>query len=817
MRRLVLVVAVIIGSVGAAAVGPTWAAVEDGRRPFADVHFGTYYALVIGNNEYTHLPGLKTAVSDAKAVAELLETDYGFETTLLINATRGDVIGALAHQRATRKPDDNLLIYYAGHGVIDTITGEGYWLPVDAEADVPTNWVSVYDITNMLQAIRSRHVMVVADSCYSGTLVRAAPAKMKTADEREVWIKRMLQKRSRTALVSGGLEPVADSGGGGTHSVFARAFLNALAENPNVIEGQGLFDALKRPVVLNADQTPQYSDIRRAGHEGGEFLFKRVRFAPEPAAPPVATAPAAAAVEQETVFWQSIEGSGDPAMFEAYLQRFPEGTFAGLAGLKRDALRSATEKSERKATEEADRKTAREAEIAFWQSIKDSGDAADFQAYLAKYPNGEFAVLADNRLRRLQELQTAALVVAPSPEPPAPVQPAVGVYPSGSSPGETFKDCAECPEMVVIPPGSFLMGDLSGEGNEREKPVHGVRIGYSFAIGKYEVTQAEWRSVMGNDPSEFKADRNPVERVSWSDAKAFVKRLSAKTGKTYRLLSESEWEYVARAGTSTKYWWGNTASRDYANYGADDGSGGLASGRDRWENTSPVGSFSANGFGVHDMHGNVWEWTEDCKHTRYGGAPIDGGAWTAWGDCSWRGLRGGSWYYGFSDLRSADRFSMRIGIQNNIIGFRVARSLDPSEYDKAQAATAAVQSASLQRPAPLTLKKPLDGTWSGSLDCRREAVRKLDHLPVQDGRLIAKKAQSGKNPQSHNFSGKIDPRGGIEIKGSITWQSGVTERLWLFATKEGDRISGTGTRSTNQAWSKSQNFPKSCTIVLTLD
>ncbi len=126
----------------------------------------------------------------------------------------------------------------------------------------------------MLRAIRSKHIMVVADSCYSGTLVRAAPIALKTADERVAWIKRMLKKRSRTALVSGGLEPVSDAGGG-DHSVFASAFLDALGENRDVLDGQELFDAIKRPVVLNADQTPQYADIRNAGHEGGEFLFVR--------------------------------------------------------------------------------------------------------------------------------------------------------------------------------------------------------------------------------------------------------------------------------------------------------------------------------------------------------------------------------------------------------------------------------------------------------------------------------------------------------------------------------------------------------------
>ena len=145
---------------------------------------------------------------------------------------------------------------------------------MDAEKDNPANWVSTDDITTMLRAIRAKHVLVVADSCYSGTPVRAATIELKTATQRRTWIERMLSKRGRTALVSGGLEPVMDGGGGG-HSVFAKAFLDALEENQSVLEGQALFDKIKRPVALNSDQTPAYSDIRKSGHEGGDFLFAR--------------------------------------------------------------------------------------------------------------------------------------------------------------------------------------------------------------------------------------------------------------------------------------------------------------------------------------------------------------------------------------------------------------------------------------------------------------------------------------------------------------------------------------------------------------
>ena len=242
--------------------------------PFADVYFGKYHALVIGNNRYPGFPDLKTAVPDARAVAETLRRDYGFEVDLRINAKRYDIIGALAKMRARMTADDSLLVYYAGHGVIDDLTEQGYWLPVDAEQDNLANWVSTSDVTTMVRAIGAKHVKVVADSCYSGTLVRAVTSGIKTATERVAWVRRMLGKRSRTALVSGGLEPVMDSGGGG-HSVFAKAFLDALDNNRAVMEGQALFDAIKRPVVLNSDQTPQYSDIRKAGHEGGEFMFVR--------------------------------------------------------------------------------------------------------------------------------------------------------------------------------------------------------------------------------------------------------------------------------------------------------------------------------------------------------------------------------------------------------------------------------------------------------------------------------------------------------------------------------------------------------------
>jgi len=245
------------------------------------------------------------------------------------------------------------------------------------------------------------------------------------------------------------------------------------------------------------------------------------------------------------------------------------------------------------------------------------------------------------------------------------------------APGTTIKDCPECPEMVVLPGGSFLMGsppdsDPDPFSNERpkaigspdEKPQHRVQI-QSFAIGKYEVTQQQWYAVMGNNPSQNKGRTLPVEQVSWDDVQQFIEKLNQKAGQKYRLPSEAEWEYAARAGTTTEWSHGNDESKlgNYAWYSAN-------SARQPQE----VGQKRPNAFGLYDMHGNVWEWTQDCWHDNYAGAPTDGSAWTT--GCTNRNgvLRGGSWDSGPANLRSAIRVRGIPGIRGGIIGFRLART-----------------------------------------------------------------------------------------------------------------------------------------------
>ena len=239
--------------------------------------------------------------------------------------------------------------------------------------------------------------------------------------------------------------------------------------------------------------------------------------------------------------------------------------------------------------------------------------------------------------------------------------------------GDTFRDCKRCPVMVVVPAGSFLMGSpASEEGRTKhEEPVHRVTIAAPFAAGAYEVTFKEWDvCVAEGGCGDYGSGRGkrPVVEVSWDDAQTYVLWLSQKTGHSYRLLSEAEWEYAARAGTTTRYHTGDFISTDQANFN------GVWIGQPSRDELLPAGSFPANAFGLHDMHGNANEWVQDCWNENYEGAPNDGSAWET-GDCSLRILRGCSYADRPICLRSASRAGLLKTWRLPGGGFRVARSL----------------------------------------------------------------------------------------------------------------------------------------------
>ncbi len=294
-------------------------------------------------------------------------------------------------------------------------------------------------------------------------------------------------------------------------------------------------------------------------------------------------------------------------------------------------------------------------------------------------------------------------------------------------PGETFRDCAECPELVVVPAGDFEMGAPSGEPGryDEEGPQRHVHIG-QLAVGKFHVTRGQWaafvtatnRGTSGgcawsglpsakNDEPDAAAswrnfgfpqdDSHPVVCLTYYDAQDYVRWLSERTGHHYRLLTEAEWEYAARARSTTAFPWGSSASHEFANYGADTCCSGLASGRDKWVNTSPVGSFPPNAFGLYDMNGNAMQWVQDCFANSYSGLPADGSAYeesrtlnltgdlsymTGATSCSYRLIRGGGWADPPALIRSAARnFGPPPGAtlqkyKSTGTGFRVARVLD---------------------------------------------------------------------------------------------------------------------------------------------
>jgi formylglycine-generating enzyme required for sulfatase activity len=271
----------------------------------------------------------------------------------------------------------------------------------------------------------------------------------------------------------------------------------------------------------------------------------------------------------------------------------------------------------------------------------------------------------------------ASAQVTPAPTQAAPLSP---MQEKALKPGDTLKECTNCPEMMVVPPGNFVMGSPASEPGRSadEGPQHTVTIARPFAIGRFEVTFDDWDACAADGgcnrykPSDegWGRGRRPVINVSWDDAEAYIAWLSKTTGKPYRLLSGAEYEYATRAGTQTAYPWGDAIGTNNASCHAC-GS--------QWDakQTAPVGSFGANGFGLYDMVGNVREWTEDCYHETYNGAPTDGSAWIEGGNCYDRVVRGGSFLLAPAFLRSASRYWFASDYRLRYLGFRAARTLAP--------------------------------------------------------------------------------------------------------------------------------------------
>ena len=662
--------------------------------------YGKSHALVIGIDYRTHgdgWPPLNNAVKDAERVTEALE-GRGFEVTLLKNLDAETLEGALEDFFIDKgdDPEARLFVWFAGHGHSER--GQGYLVPADAplpQKDArgfKRKALSMRRFGEYVREARSKHVFTVFDSCFSGTIFEGARATPPVA------ITKATTLPVRQFLSSGDADQqVSDDG------TFRELFIDALAGRRGADANRdgyltaselGLFLTDSMINYTNDAQTPKYGKLRDKDWDQGDFVFKLAALTPAEKTPVLDDGCAAARTA-----WTYVEKSARGADFEAFINRFGDCFLADLARTRSAELKQSAQVAS----------VAPSAPVSTVSAPRPSFDVTSLDQTMLvsgasllnvrEYPGGEKigGLKAGERVEvtgRTQHKDARWYRVAMAggsagfvfgkylvEKPASPVQPAVGVFakpvipPKPAEPeypvGKVFSDCPSCPEMVVVPSGSFMMGSPASEPerNDDEGPLHRVTIPAPFAVGKYEVTFAEWDACVfdggcgGYRPIDrgWGRDRRPVINVSWDDAKKYVSWLSGKTGKAYRMLSESEWEYVARAGTTTAYHTGSVITKSQAKFGGDG-------------EFVPVGRYAPNGFGVHDVHGNVYEWVEDCWIGNYENAPSDGTV-NATGDCSRRVLRGGSWNGIPGDLRSANRNGIRTVIRGSSSGFRVARTL----------------------------------------------------------------------------------------------------------------------------------------------
>ena len=645
-----------------------------GGEAQAEVRNPKGVAVIVGNADYESrdIPDVSFAHRDADAFRRYVVDVLGFDPENIIDlrdARRRRMFDALGGRRSPQgelwsylDPDggSDVVVFYSGHGVPGLKDKRGYLLPVDGSPHAAEEDGYPIDLLykNLGSLKEARSVVVYVDACFSGSsaggnLTRSAsPVYVRAALPKEL-------SKKVTALTAASGKQLASWDERARHGLFTHHLLDALYGKGDT-DKDGRVTAKEAKRYLDKRMTRaarrQHRRIQHASLSGSEGVFLSVAVSGGfPERPALGGGTKASKKEKKKVKEKVAKVVKPiPSKKEAVLARKKRILVQrGLASLKFDPG----------PVDGAFGPKTREA-IRGWQKAKGYG------------PTG-----------RLTKEQADALVAVGEE-----IKVAVGIYPKpvarpGRVPGTAFRDCPDCPEMVVVPAGSFKMGSPSHEAgrSDDEGPRHRVTIARPFAVGKYEVTFAEWDACVadggcgGHRPSDegWGRGRRPAINVNWDDAKTYVSWLSEKTGKQYRLLSEAEWEYAARGGTTTPFHFGSTISTLQANYNGNYMYGGGVKGVYR-ERTVTVGSFPANGFGLHDVHGNVWEWVKDCWNASYAGAP-EGGSARMSGDCSNRVLRGGSWNVRPWDLRSADRnrFRSRAGNRFSDDGFRVARTLTP--------------------------------------------------------------------------------------------------------------------------------------------
>ena len=400
----------------------------------------------------------------------------------------------------------------------------------------------------------------------------------------------------------------------------------------------------------------------------------------------------------EDLAWQDVVAENTEAGFSAHLETFPEGRHVAEAKAHIEAFRQQAAKELREREERT-----RQDNLA-WETARAKGTLGAIDGYLTAWPGGAHVEEARSLRGGLQATlnDKGAFDIAAKAHTIAAYRTYIAAYPGGRHAkaaqdaiesltlrvGRTFRDCADCPEMVVVPDGAYWQGssDASALAINIEKPRRRVTIAEPFAVSVHEITMAEWDACVAAQRCETRPEDNgwgrgnrPVILVSWDDALQYSSWLSAKTGQDYSLPSESEWEYVARGGEESDWLGGESAAVcAYANIAGNETALDWRH-RDCADETAaqtaPVGSYKANAFGVYDVVGNVAEWTLDCMNLSYLEAPTDGSAWSR-GMCSSRMTRGGSWFTGTKESRLPARFNLRSGDRNDFTGFRLVRRVE---------------------------------------------------------------------------------------------------------------------------------------------
>ncbi|HEY9603467.1 MAG TPA: SUMF1/EgtB/PvdO family nonheme iron enzyme [Allocoleopsis sp.] len=614
-------------------------------------------ALLIGVSEYEpELNPLPAAVKDVEAMRQVLVHPEmgGFaeaDVTVLKNPQRQDMEDAIYNLFANRQKDDLLLFYFSGHGVKDD-TGKLYLSTSVTRKDkgrlVKPSAVAASVLHENLNESKSQRQVLILDCCFSGAIAQDLTVK----DDDSVNVQEHLGGKGRAILTASSSTQYSFEQEGSELSIYTRYLVEGIEKGAADKDGDGW---------ISADELHEYasSKVTEAAPAMTPKFYPveegyRIRLAKSPKDDP------------RVKYRKEVERRINRGKFSIPARHLLNSLYRQLkldpevaAAIETEVQQPYLEYQRKLEEYEETLVEAIEAESTLSEfTLK---DLRDYQQYLG---------LRDEDVAPIEERLIAPLAPQFWGEPESQSPPELGDLGGECLSPDSHTNFTEdlgngvTLEMVAIPGGTFLMGspESEAERSNSEGPQHTVTL-QPFFIGKFPVTQAQWQAVAGfskvkidldPDPSSFKGANRPVEQVSWYDATEFCARLSKKTGRQYRLPSEAEWEYACRAGTTTPFHFGKTISPELANYDGKYTYGSGSKGIYR-EQTTEVGSFPANAFGLYDMHGNVWEWCADHWHDSYKGAPTDGSVWLSENKKNYRLLRGGSWDGNPGYCRSAFR------------------------------------------------------------------------------------------------------------------------------------------------------------------